>query len=298
MIRSPFPFTIMSKAAAPARDLTVEDALLRSIRIPPRPSLLVDLQGELAEDDPSPRRIARIIGNDVGMSGALLKLANSPFFGAARKAKSVEQAINFLGLNQCAALLTGLLARQAIDGGGSGASLDAFWDTSARRAQSLVFIARRLRLAPPDIAHTFGLFCDIGVPLLMDRFADYADTLAMAAHDAQRSFTAVEDARHNTNHAEIGCLLARNWGLSPDVSWAILHHHDYSVLDDDATDDAIRSLVAASVLAERGIARYHGNHDSLEWDKGGEPACRHLGLDAGEAEDLLEELHDTYHIDH
>ncbi|QCP14757.1 HDOD domain-containing protein [Pseudoduganella umbonata] len=286
----------MTTATAHARESTVEDALLRSIRIPPRPSLLVDLQAELAEDDPSPRRIARIIGNDVGMSGALLKLANSPFFGAARKAKSVEQAINFLGINQCAALLTGLLARQAIDGGSN--ALNQFWDTSARRAESLVFIARRLRIAPPDIAHTFGLFCDIGVPLLMDRFADYADTLAIAGHDTLRRFTDVEDARHSTNHAAIGCLLARNWGLSPDVSWAILHHHDYSVLDDDATDDAIRSLVAASVLAERGIARYHGNRDSLEWEKGGEPACRHLGLDAGEAEDLLEELHDTFHIDH
>jgi HD-like signal output (HDOD) protein len=296
MARSMFLLTTMTTATAHAREATVEDALLRSIRIPPRPSLLVDLQAELAEDDPSPRRIARIIGNDVGMSGALLKLANSPFFGAARKAKSVEQAINFLGLNQCAALLTGLLARQAIDGGSN--ALNQFWDTSARRAESLVFIARRLRIAPPDIAHTFGLFCDIGVPLLMDRFADYADTLAIARDDTLRRFTEVEDARHSTNHAAIGCLLARNWGLSPDVSWAILLHHDYAVLDDDATDDAIRSLVAASVLAERGIARYHGNRDSLEWEKGGEPACRHLGLDAEEVEDLLEELHDTFHIDH
>jgi HD-like signal output (HDOD) protein len=286
----------MKTAAVQAKESTVEDALLRSIRIPPRPSLLVDLQRELAEEDPSPRRIARIIGNDVGMSGALLKLANSPFFGATRKAKSVEQAINFLGINQCAALLTGLLARQAIDG--SSGALNQFWDTSARRAQALVFTARRLRIAPPDIAHTFGLFCDIGIPLLMDRFADYDDTLAIAARDTLRGFTEVEDARHSTNHAAIGCLLARNWGLSPDVSWAILHHHDYAVLDDEATDDAIRSLVAASVLAERGIARYHGNRNSLEWEKGGEPACRHLGLDEGEVEDLLEELHETFHIEH
>ena len=80
----------MTTAAArlPAQNTTAEDALLRSIRIPPRPSLLVDLQRELAQNDPSPRTIARIIGNDVGMSGALLKLANSPFYGAARKATS------------------------------------------------------------------------------------------------------------------------------------------------------------------------------------------------------------------
>lgn len=283
-------------APAPVIDTTVEDALLRSIRIPPRPSLLLDLQRELADADPSPRRIARIIGNDVGMSGALLKLANSPFFGAARKAKSVEQAINFLGINQCAALLTGLLARQAIEG--KDASLDSFWDTSARRAQALVFTSRRLRIAPPDIAHTFGLFCDIGVPLLMNRFPDYAATFDAAGREAERCFTAVEDARHSTNHAAIGCLLARNWGLSPDVSWAILHHHDYSVMDDDATDDAVRSLVALSVLAEKGIQRYHGNGDSLEWEKGGARACAHLGLSQDETADLLDELHETFHTDH
>ncbi|MES2117354.1 MAG: HDOD domain-containing protein [Pseudomonadota bacterium] len=285
----------MTSAAVPALPVenTVEDALLRSIRIPPRPSLLVDLQQELAEPDPSPRRIARIIGNDVGMSGALLKLANSPFYGAGRKAKSVEQAINFLGINHCAALLTGLLAKQAIEG--NEATLDQFWEVSARRAQALVFTSRQLRIAPPDIAHTFGLFCDIGVPLLMNRFPGYVDTFAAASNDPLRRFTEVEDARHQTNHAAIGCLLARNWGLSPDVSWAILLHHDYRVLDDPATDDAVRSLVALSVLAEKGIQRYHGNAVSLEWEKGGAPACRHLGLSEDETADLLDELHETFH---
>ncbi len=269
---------------------------MRSIRIPPRPSLLVDLQRELAQEDPSPRAIARIIGNDVGMSGALLKLANSPFYGAARKAKSVEQAINFLGITQCAAMLTGILARQAI--GGNNAALNQFWEVSSCRAQALVFIARKLRLAPPDIAHTFGLFCDIGIPILMDRFADYHQTLDLCNGAASRKFTELEDARHNTNHAAIGCLLARNWGLSPDVSWAILHHHDYEVLSDDATDDAIRSLVSAAVLAERAIQRYHGNSDSLEWEKGGAAACRHLGMNEDETADLLDELHETFHIEH
>src|SRR5438105_3864640 len=57
------------------------DALIKSIRIPPRPSLLTDLQQELSASEPDPRKIAKIIASDVGMSGALLKLANSSFFG-------------------------------------------------------------------------------------------------------------------------------------------------------------------------------------------------------------------------
>ncbi len=169
------------------------DALIKSIRIPPRPSLLADLQRELAADDPSPDAIGRIVASDVGMSGALLKLANSSVYGGRRKAKSIEQAILFLGINQVAALMTGLLARQAIPV--NSAALASFWDISTRRAHAMVFLSRRLRIGEPDVAHTFGLFCDTGVPLLMDRFPDYDATYGAASMEPHRPFT---DARRRT----------------------------------------------------------------------------------------------------
>jgi HD-like signal output (HDOD) protein len=268
------------------------DALIKSIRIPPRPSLLADLQRELVCSEPSPAAIARIISSDVGMSGALLKLANSSFYGGKRKAKSIEQAIGFLGMNQVAALMTGLLAREAIVS--DRASLAAFWDLSTRRAQAMVLLSRRLHIGAPDVAHTFGLFCDTGVALLLNRFADYAGTFEAACANRTRRITEIEDERHSTNHAAIGCLLARNWGLSSDVSWAILHHHDYSVIDDAATDEAVRSLVALSLLAERALQAYQGHSESIEWDKGGERACAHLGLSPDETADLLDQLLDCF----
>ncbi len=272
------------------------DALIKSIRIPPRPSLLADLQQELASSDPSPITIGKTIASDVGMSGALLKLANSPFFGSARKAKSIDQAIIFLGINQVATLMTGLLARQAIKT--DNAALANFWDMSSRRAQAMVLLSRRLRIGATDVAHTFGLFCDTGVPLLMDRFPGYIRTYEEAAGDTQRVFTALEDERHSTNHAAIGCLLARNWGLTSDVCWAILHHHDYEVIDDSATDDAVRSLVALNLLAEMAIQKYQGLSQSIEWDKGGQIASDHLGLSEEEITELLDELVESFHTDH
>jgi HD-like signal output (HDOD) protein len=286
----------MSTAAVPAPEADPVDALIKSIRIPPRPSLLADLQRELASIDPSPERIARIVASDVGMSGALLKLANSSLYGGSRKAKSIEQAILFLGINQVASLMTGLLARQAIPA--DGAALASFWDISTRRAHAMVFLSRRLRTGAPDVAHTFGLFCDTGVPLLMDRFPGYGATFEQAATEAERPFTALEDERHSTSHAAVGCLLARNWGLSGDIAWAILHHHDYAVLDDDATDDAVRSLVALSLLAERAISKYQGHAESPEWNKGGARACAYLGLPEDETLELLDELHEAFHAEH
>ncbi|MDN4036842.1 HDOD domain-containing protein [Massilia sp. YIM B02443] len=285
----------MNTVAEPIQQIDQVDALIKSIRIPPRPSLLADLQRELAAEDPSLDAIGKIVASDVGMSGALLKLANSAIYGGRRKAKSVEQAILFLGINQVAAMMTGLLARQAIPA--NSAALASFWDISTRRAHAMVFLSRRLRLGEPDVAHTFGLFCDTGVPLLMDRFQDYGATYAAASLEAELPFTALEDARHQTSHAAIGCLLARNWGLSDHVGWAILHHHDFAILDDASTASGVRSLVALSLLAENAICRYQGHAESLEWNKGGAAACAYLGLSDEETAELLDELLEAFHED-
>jgi HD-like signal output (HDOD) protein len=263
------------------------DALIKSIRIPPRPSLLADLQRELGADDPSPDAIGRIVASDVGMSGALLKLANSAVYGGRRKAKSIEQAILFLGINQVAALMTGLLARQAIPV--NSAALANFWDLSTRRAHAMVFLTRRLRMGEPDVAHTRAL--------LMDRFKDYEATYGAASMEAHRPFTDLENERHSTSHAAMGCLLARNWGLSDHVAWAILHHHDFAVIDDAATAGPVRSLIALSLLAENAICRYQGHAESTEWNKGGVAACAYLGLSDEETAEIMDELLEAFHED-
>ncbi|HEY1043442.1 MAG TPA: HDOD domain-containing protein [Telluria sp.] len=282
----------MLATVAAASSADPVDALIRSIRIPPRPSLLISMQEELDAPEPSQQALARIISSDVAMSASLLKLANSSMYGR-RTIKSIEQALAFLGLNQVAALMTGLLARQAI--APSHAALASFWEVSSRRAQAMVFLSRMLHTGPADVAHTFGLFCDTGIPLMMERFGDYEATLAEAGASAG-PFTQVENARHMTSHAAIGCLLARNWGLPTEVSWSILHHHDYDVIEDRATPASVRSMVAASLLCERAIQQFQGL-ESGEWLKGGAIARDHFGLQEADADDLQDELLEAFHRD-
>jgi HD-like signal output (HDOD) protein len=272
------------------------DALVKTIRIPPRPSLLADVQKELSASDPDPRRLAKIIADDVAMSASLLKLTNSSFFGLRLKAKSVEHAVDLLGLDQCGLLMTGIIARQTV--GTSGAALVKFWNFSTHRAQALAYLARHIPVCSRDAAHTFGLFCDIGVPLLLERFSDYPNTLSMANAAFDKSFTAVEDLRHTTNHASIGSLMARTWGLPEEVSTAILLHHEYAVLGDAATDESIRGLIALALLAEYAIHLYDGEEISAEWEKGGADTCHFLGISQDEAADRIDELHDMFNHSH
>ena len=67
------------------------------------------------------------------------------------------------------------------------------------------------------------------------------------------------------------------------------------MLDDDATDDAVRSLVALSCWRKKASSATTATPDSFEWDKGGERACAYLGLPGDETADLLDQSLDRLH---
>lgn len=268
------------------------DVLVKSIQIPPRPSLLEDIQLEMKKDDPDPARIAQLASRDVAISGAVLRVVNSAFFGLNRRAETLGQAVALLGLRQVSTLITGMVARQAING--DGPTLTRFWDVSTKRAHAMQFLARKLRGVEPDVAQTFGLFCDLGIPLLMTRFPDYMKTLADANNEDTRSFTEVEHAKHNTDHALIGALMARSWGLSQTVAMAIRMHHDYSIFNNVGVPGIVQRLVAMGVLSERIIQSYAGQNRSAEWEKGGAGALELLDLTSEDLDEHMDDLHEAF----
>ena len=275
-----------------ATDLASEQSIekmLNTIRIPPRPSLLTDVQQELSCSQPSPPKLAGIIGQDVAMSAALLKLANSAYIGLKLKAKSVEQAVMRLGMDQCSLLLTGILARETVQI--EGVSLASFWDQSTKRSKAMSFYAKKFGICRSDVAHTVGLFCNIGVPLLMTKFPNYE--AQMAAHDPSdlRIITAIENDLFHTSHTALGALMARTWGLPDEVVDAILLHHQYAVLKDQNTPAIVRGLIAVALLVDYGIQRYHSQQDMREWLIGGEDVRNYLGISQHDADDIADEIH-------
>ena len=47
--------------------------------------------------DPDLEVIARLISQDPGLSGSLLKIVNSPYYGLSNKIASIQRAVNLLG---------------------------------------------------------------------------------------------------------------------------------------------------------------------------------------------------------
>ena len=276
------------RPSATTMPTTDPDALVRSIGIPPRPSIVMELQEEIRQEDPDLRRVASLVSSDVALTASVLRVVNSPAYGASRRIETVDQAVSMIGLKQVATLVTGLVLRNVLRT--DGPQLTRFWDVSAKRAYAMARLARGLRGVDIDLAQTFGLMCDVGIPLLMQRFPDYGTTLKAANDDQVRSFTEVEQDAHGTDHALIGSFMARSWGVSDSVCLAIRLHHDYNVFRDSQAAPVVTRLIAMGLVAEAAIQRFARMNASTEWNKGGDLALSTLMLSDGEFDDWIEEL--------
>ena len=253
-------------------DKLLEDAV-RDIGIPPRPAVLQQVDAEMAREEPDPGRLARILSADVSLSAGLMRIANSPFFGARSRARSVSQALLLLGMDVACRAATGLVLRNLFP---RSAPLERFWDASARVAQLSGWLAARLHpagVAAAD-AYCFGLFRDCGIAVMIRKFPDYQKTLQLANAEPLRSFTAIEMERHPTNHAVVGCLLARTWWLPETSCLAIRHHHDVAAVAAGpiALPAETAALIALAQFSEHVIQLAFNLSRTCEWEKLG-PLC-------------------------
>ena len=266
--------------------------LIKDIPIPARPIFVQQMQEEMSKADPDMRRIVQIVGRDVGLTVAVLKTVNSPLFGLSRRAESVDQAVGLIGLKQLGILVAALAMRNLLKGDAN--TLGRFYDTSARRALAMTRMAKFTGLVDVTLAQTFGLFCDVGIPLLMHRFPTYVQTLKAANEDMERSFTAIEQEAHHTDHGLIGALMAKTWSLPGSVALAIRLHHDYEVFLDPNVPPEVARMISMNIVAEEAIQRFAKMHSNAEWGKGGDYVASTLSMDVAEVQEWIEQLVDAF----
>lgn len=276
--------------AAPSEvDNLIERSIL-DVGIPPCPVILDRFITEARRDEPDFKRLATIIGTDVGLSAGLIKTANSPFFGMRQRVRSVNEALAILGLKTASRAVAGLILRKAFP---NVPNLERFWDASARIAHLSGWLAQHLdiRGLRAEDTYTFGLFRDCGIPVLLGRFPHYEKILTAANNDAERSFILVEETELPTNHAMVGCILAQSWWLPEEICLAIRNHHDLVALESLSSQLPMQSrrLIATGQLAEYIVQRKSGLSMTQEWSKLGAACLLVLELDEAKLEALYVE---------
>ncbi|HEY9105715.1 MAG TPA: HDOD domain-containing protein [Roseateles sp.] len=237
---------------------------LQQIQIPPCPELLAQLQQAMGQPEPDLNLVARIASSDVAMAATLLRIANGPLFKpVGLPCTTVGQAMTRIGLRESVAVMTGFLAQHAIPV--NSPQLARFWERSAKRAVAMTTIARELPGLSLDLAHGFGLFLHVGMPVLLQSVRGYAATMVEAGARIDRPYIATENANHKTDHAVVGALVVRVWNLPAPLMAAIRLHHDFTSLGDGDIDPEVHTLVAAGLIAEHLMRRHEGLPEDADW---------------------------------
>lgn len=265
--------------------------VLANITIPPCPQVVTSMVQEVRSEDPDFGKLDKLISGDVGLAAAVLKTANSPYYGLPKKVQSVKQALAVLGLRTISNIVTMLGLQKAF--GSAGVSLDRFWERTNYHAIACARLARSLRVIPADGAYTFGLFNDCGIPILVQRFPDYKDTLKLA-NTASRPFFEIENERHNTCHTMVGSILARNWQLPEMICLAIREHHSLELLYDQTSEASgdIGTLRAISLVADYLVNEFTNRPQETEWALHGDQAMQFLGMDGAELAEVRSDMNE------
>jgi len=266
------------------------EQIAREIGIPPCPAILSRFAAEMRAADPDLKKLAVLTGTDPGLSAAIIKTVNAPFYGLASKATTVQQALTILGLRAAANLITGLMLRNAFPAGAS-RLMQRFWDASTRLALTAASISRSIRCVNADVAHTYALFRDCGVAVMIGKFADYGGIVSDLSLRPGAQVLVSEDERFHYSHARVGYALARGWMLPEPMCQAILHHHavDPSAGGRNEAEAADAGLIAVGLLAEQLVALREGRGLCPDWRSGEAFVLETLGLTADDVVALAQE---------
>lgn len=259
---------------------------LRDNRIPPCPIALERIAHEMERTEPDFRHLTQIISSDVALAAGLVKLANSPYFGAQRRISSVSEALLLLGLDTASQAVACIALAEAFP---NMRSMERFWDSSAQIANLSGWLAnhRQWPGVRPQEAYTYGLFRDCGIAVLLQHFPDYTRILQSANSEQFRTFTDVEDELLPTNHVVMGSLMTQSWWLPDNICKAVRHHHEIPE-EPELQQAPFRYLVAISQLAEHLLQQSTGRSRTHEWDKLGAACLEQLGIEESELAALEE----------
>lgn len=190
------------------------------------PNVVARLDNIVNDPLSSNRDVARVIGEDPGLTARLLRLANSALYGFPGRIDTITRAVTIIGTHQLRdlALATGVVGM--FEGADVEAvNLDAFWRHSVVCGVAARVIATCRREA--NIEHHFiaGLLHDVGRLVMIGQAPEHYRALLAESEDTGELLHVVEQRRLGFDHAEVGAALLRRWNLPESLALAVSLHH-------------------------------------------------------------------------
>jgi len=190
----------------------------KSLIIPPRPDLLIELQLLMKNPEPELNSLAILIKQDISLYSVLLSVVNSPLYRRNKHISSVEQAIVILGADKVFTLLQSIIMRSSLE---SSDLLKDFWNSAIEVAQICSMIAEQFIIIDSEMTYSVGMLHAAGIPLMIQNFPEYHAFHQQHTGLRANKLCTLERDRFATDHYHQGYELTKHWNLDTKVSLSL-----------------------------------------------------------------------------
>jgi putative nucleotidyltransferase with HDIG domain len=202
--------------------------IISTIRsFPSMPATGAKMLKMLQDPETSIDAIEDVLRHDPGLTGNVLKLANSAYFGIPSKVSSVRQAVLLLGLRKLIQLVVASCVSAVMDKPVPGYNLppgDLWRHSIAVSIAAEALVKAKKNIDAEDI-FTPALLHDIGKLILGHFVKDELEDIEKIANNGV-PYVVAENMVLGTDHAEVGAQVLTQWCFPRDVIEAVRWHHD------------------------------------------------------------------------
>ena len=181
----------------------------------------------LEDPETSVDEIEDVLRHDPGLTGNVLKLANSAYFGIPSKVSSVRQGVLLLGIKRLIQLVVASCVSAVMDKPVPGYDLppgDLWRHSIAVSIAAEALVKDKKNIDAEDI-FTPALLHDIGKLILGHFVKDELDDIEKIASKGV-PYVVAENMVLGTDHAEVGAQVLTQWSFPAEVVEAVRWHHD------------------------------------------------------------------------
>lgn len=225
-------------------------------QLPPFPLVVNQVLRVIESPNCSLVDLSKVILNDPSLTGKILQIINSAYYGFAGKISTVSHAVSLLGTKEIKNLALSLPISDSFFSKKKSCGLDQsdLWVHSLSVGACGRAVAERARYPLPEEAFIAGLLHDIGKNVLNDVFPDKFDQVLHRTDESGLALVDIEKEMLTISHDTIGYWLAQHWKLPESLTTAIQNHH--SPLAQPAPEDNKEKRLEAIIFLGNMLAKF------------------------------------------
>ncbi|MGC8490683.1 MAG: HDOD domain-containing protein [Syntrophobacteraceae bacterium] len=192
--------------------------------LPAMPHIAAQVLDKLSDEDTNPKEIHQLITQDQALAARVLKVANSPFYGASRSISTLKDAVMFMGFDSIRSLIMTAVLKSMYSKVGLAEQL--LWEHSTGCGLAARKIADELRFPRKEEAYMAGLMHDVGKTALFLHAPGTMRDIMEEVYNEGLDFAEAEQRRFGFTHALVGGAIANKWRFASTIEDAIADHHE------------------------------------------------------------------------